>query len=151
MSFQFPHLGMETGKLSLKTGNQSGNSMETTSLKALAHKVLQRNSKGNSTETDSFHEGKPEGVKVSTQGPDRMAYKIYSEILQDHLWVVESASDMHSLRAQGVTEAIYTAQEIAELKGADKEQLQAVHKAKTVFPYSVIINSKKEVKNGNNY
>ena len=39
--------------------------METTSLKALANKVLQRNKKGNSMEIKSFHTGKPEGLKVS--------------------------------------------------------------------------------------
>ena len=39
--------------------------METISLKSLAEKVLQRNQLGNSLETQSFHTGKLEGVKVS--------------------------------------------------------------------------------------
>lgn len=49
-----------------KIGNQEGNSMETTSLKALANKVLQRNQEGNSMETECFQGRKLKGEKVST-------------------------------------------------------------------------------------
>lgn len=40
---------------------------ETITLKALAHKVLERNQQGNLTETESFHNGKLRGEKVSNE------------------------------------------------------------------------------------
>lgn len=41
--------------------------MKTVSLKALANKVLQRNSQRNLVETKGFHRGKLEGEKVSNE------------------------------------------------------------------------------------
>ncbi|OGW38229.1 MAG: hypothetical protein A2Y97_13920 [Nitrospirae bacterium RBG_13_39_12] len=110
--------------------------METLSLKALANKVLQRNTQGNLVETkgktnENFHH-----KKVSN---GRAAYKIYSEILQAYLWVVDTDEDMHSLRAsQDVSEAIYTADEIKKLKGLSSEPLREIHKVKEVFENSKI-------------
>lgn len=70
----------------------------------------------------------------------RVAYRIYSELLQTHLWVCETDKDMHSLRtSQGITEAIYTADEIRKLKGMNRESLKAIHKVKEVFENSEII------------
>ena len=70
---------------------------------------------------------------------EKVAYKVYSEILQAYLWVVDTDEDMHSLRAsQGVSEAIYTADEIKKLKGLSSESLREIHKVKEVFENSKI-------------
>lgn len=68
----------------------------------------------------------------------RVAYRIYSELLQTHLWVCETDHDMHSLRAEGVAEPIYTGEEIRKLKGMDNAGLKAIHTVKTVFENSRI-------------
>jgi hypothetical protein len=69
----------------------------------------------------------------------RVAYRIYSEILQAHLWVVDIDGDRKALRvSENVTEAIYTADEIWKLKGMDKEGLKAVHRVKNVFKNSMV-------------
>lgn len=67
---------------------------------------------------------------------EKVAYKVYSEILQTYLWVVDTDEDMHSLRGHGISEAIYTADEIKRLKGMDKDSLKAIHKVKEVFENS---------------
>jgi len=74
---------------------------------------------------------------------EKVAYKVWSEILQTYLWIVDTDEDMHSLRSQGISEAIYIAEEIKKLKGMDKEGLKAVHQVKKVFPESSI----EEIKN----
>jgi hypothetical protein len=68
----------------------------------------------------------------------RVAYRIYSEILQAFLWVVDTDEDMKALRGKNVTEPIYTADEIRKLKGIDKEDLKKIHKVKEVFENSKI-------------
>jgi hypothetical protein len=68
----------------------------------------------------------------------KAAFRIYSEILQAYLWVVDTDEDMHSLRAKGVTGAIYTHHEIKELKKLSKEDLKEIHKVKEVFPESTV-------------
>ncbi len=65
----------------------------------------------------------------------RIAVKVYSEILQAYLWVVDTDEDMHS---QGVSEAIYTADEIKKLKGLSQDSLREIHKVKEVFENSKI-------------
>lgn len=65
-------------------------------------------------------------------------YKIYSELLGCCLWVVADDEDMRSLRLQGISEAVYTADEIKKLKGIDKDSLKAVHKVKEVFEDSKV-------------
>lgn len=114
--------------------------METISLKALAYKVLERNLKGNFSETTEKPDGNFEG-KISPI--NRVAYKVYSEILQAYLWVVYDSvvydsEDMKVLREQGVTEAIYTRHDIAELKKLPKEALKDIHRVKEVFKDSKI-------------
>ena len=108
--------------------------METNSLKALALKVIQRNQKGNSLETKEKKHGNLEGEKF----PLRTAYKIYSEILHAYLLVADTDEDIHSLRFQGVSEAIYTADEIRKLKGMDAEGLRAIHQIKKIFKDSTV-------------
>ena len=71
---------------------------------------------------------------------DKVAYKVYSEILQAYLWVVETDQDMHFLRSQGITEAIYIAdEEIKKLKGLSKDSLKEIHKVKETFDKSQIM------------
>lgn len=68
-----------------------------------------------------------------------VAYRVYSEILQAYLWVVDTDEDMKALKASDkVTEAIYTHDEIRKLKGIDKEALKAVHRAKEIFQDSQV-------------
>jgi hypothetical protein len=69
----------------------------------------------------------------------RIAYKVYSEILGANLWVIADERDMEALRAsQGITESIYTSQEIKKLKGVPKDALKNLHKAKKVFSEAII-------------
>jgi hypothetical protein len=82
-------------------------------------------------------------VKLLNEGKitfaEKAAYKVYSNILQAYLWVVDTDEDMHSLRAsQGITEAIYTADEIKELKKLPKEALKVINRVKEVFLMSTI-------------
>lgn len=73
------------------------------------------------------------------QPVEKVAYRIYSEILQAYLWVVDTDQDMHLLRAsQGITEAIYSHDEIKELRKLSKEDLKENHKVKEIFPESTI-------------
>jgi hypothetical protein len=66
----------------------------------------------------------------------RIAYKVYSEILQGYLWVVDTDADMHLLRSKGISEAVYTKNEIRKLTGMDKDSLRAIHKVKETFENS---------------
>jgi hypothetical protein len=68
-----------------------------------------------------------------------LAVKVWSEILQDYLWVVDTDKDMHSLRAsQGASEAIYTSGEVKKLKGLSKDSLREIHKVKEIFKDSKV-------------
>jgi len=68
----------------------------------------------------------------------KVAYKVYSEVLQAYLWVVDTEKDIHTLRSQGIAEVIYTHHEIKELKKVSKEDLKEIHKVKEVFENSKI-------------
>jgi hypothetical protein len=78
---------------------------------------------------------------------EKVAYKVYSEILQAYLWVVETDEDMHSLKFKVVSEAIYTGEEIRKLKGLDKDSLKVIHKVKEVFEGSKVEEITRKVKN----
>lgn len=67
-----------------------------------------------------------------------VAYKVYSEILEAYLWVVNTDEDMHSLRSQGITESIYTGDELCKLKNVNKGTLKSIHEIKKVFETSRI-------------
>jgi len=69
---------------------------------------------------------------------EKVAYRIYSEILEAFLWVVDTDEDMKSLRDRNITEPIYTADEIRKLKGIDREDFKGVQKVKEVFENSKI-------------
>lgn len=68
----------------------------------------------------------------------RVAYKVYSEVLQVYLWVVADDRDIRSLRTTGVNEAIYTGNEIETLRGKDKDSLRAIQKVKQAFDDSKV-------------
>ncbi|MDA8104750.1 MAG: hypothetical protein M0Z71_05165 [Nitrospiraceae bacterium] len=73
----------------------------------------------------------------SNKRPERAAVKIYSEILQAFLWVVQDETDKKTMRERGSTrETIYSKDEVRALKGKGSDHLRAVHEAKTIFPYS---------------
>ena len=119
--------------------------METISLKALAYKVLQRNSQGNFLETAKKEDGNLERnlhekiISNEKVSPLRgAAYRVYSDLLQAYLWVVDTDQDMHSLMSQGISEAIYSADEIRKLRGISKDSLKEIHKVKEIFPKSKI-------------
>jgi len=69
---------------------------------------------------------------------ERVAYRIYSEILEAVLWVVDTDEDMRTLKDRNITEPIYTADEIRKLKGINKEDIKKVHKVKEVFENSKV-------------
>ena len=91
---------------------------------------------------------KEEAIPLIEEGKitpiERVAYKVYSEILQAYLWVVDTDRDMLPLRSQGVSEAIYTVDEIKILKSLGKDSLKEIHKVKEVFPESTV----EELKDG---
>lgn len=73
----------------------------------------------------------------------KVAYKVYSEVLKAFLWVVVDDKDRETIRAsQGVSEAIYSYDEIKEPRKLSKEDIKEIHKVKETFPESSI----KEVK-----
>jgi hypothetical protein len=69
---------------------------------------------------------------------EKTAYKVYSEILESYLWIINTDEDRHSLRAKGIKEAIYSQAEIKRLKGIDKDSLKAIHKVKETFENSKV-------------
>lgn len=76
---------------------------------------------------------------------EKVAYRIYSNILQAYLWVVADNNDREAVRAsQDVTEAIYSHDEIKELKGLNKDSLIEIHKVKEVFEQSKVMECKKK-------
>ncbi|MGQ9571049.1 MAG: hypothetical protein ACUVUQ_09475 [Thermodesulfovibrionales bacterium] len=91
-------------------------------------------------------------IKLLNEGKitpiENVAYKVYSDILEAYLWIVDTDHDMHSLRSQGVSEAIYTADEIKKLRGLSKESLKEIHKVKEVFPESTVEEINRHSKEG---
>ena len=85
---------------------------------------------------------KDKAIKLIEQGKitpvEKIAYRIYSELLGCHLWIVETHRDMGALRWQGISETIYTRDEMKELRGISKESLKAIQKIKEVFDNSKV-------------
>jgi len=71
----------------------------------------------------------------------RFVYRIYSEILGCHLWIIETDEDINYLRDQGhgTSEAVYTTDEIKKLKSLDKSSLKHIHEVKEIFSGSEIL------------
>lgn len=68
----------------------------------------------------------------------RVAYRIYSNILEAFLWVVQDDAGAEEIRAEGITGAVYTGEEIRKLRCMDKEGLKAIHNFKEVFQGSTV-------------
>ena len=81
-------------------------------------------------------------IKLLNEGKitsvEKVAYKVYSEILQGYLWIVDTDHDLSSFGDRGITEAIYTGDEIKKLKRIDKDVLKELHKVKEVFENSIV-------------
>jgi predicted DNA-binding antitoxin AbrB/MazE fold protein len=75
---------------------------------------------------------------------EKVACKVYSELLETYLWVVDTDQDMGNLKSQGVSEAIYSHDEIRKLKGLSKDSLKEIHKVKEVFEDSKIEEIKRD-------
>ncbi len=73
-------------------------------------------------------------------------YRIYSEILNDYLWIVEIDHDKGQLLSEGVQEPIYTHDEIKEMKGKriPKDHLEQIHECKRVFKKSIVEDVKRK-------
>lgn len=78
--------------------------------------------------------------KDSRRETDRIAVRVYSEILGCYLWIIETDQDLHTLRSQGKTEPAYTINEIRQLKDLSKGSLKDLNQIKETFPMSIIEN-----------
>ncbi|MBF0344581.1 MAG: hypothetical protein HQL06_10170 [Nitrospirae bacterium] len=67
--------------------------------------------------------------------------RIFSKVLNCHVWIVPDADEVKRLRASGVTETIYTIDETRFLRGSKPEHLKAVNEVKTVFSDSRVVSS----------
>jgi hypothetical protein len=55
-----------------------------------------------------------------------IAVKVWSELLQAHLWVVADEEDIKLFRTHGLRGEIYTADEIRKLNCMDRDSLKAL-------------------------
>jgi hypothetical protein len=74
----------------------------------------------------------------------RVAYKVWSEPLNSFLWVCASDEDMQFLRSKNIKDAIYTNNEIKELKKLPKEGLKDIQRIKEIFENAKIMTVKGE-------
>lgn len=56
-----------------------------------------------------------------------VAVKVWSELLQAHLWVVADKKDIEVFTTNGLTGEIYTADEIRKLNCMDRDSMKALH------------------------
>ena len=56
-----------------------------------------------------------------------IAVKVWSELLQAHLWVVADEEDIKVFTTHGLRGEIYTSDEILELNCMDKGSMKAIH------------------------
>jgi hypothetical protein len=68
-----------------------------------------------------------------------VAVKIYSKILDAELWIVADGRDMEALQREQITDAIYTASELKELKGNAPKHIRSIHNVKREFPGSEVV------------
>jgi hypothetical protein len=59
-----------------------------------------------------------------------VAVKVWSELLQAHLWVVADEEDIELFTIHGLRGEIYTADEIRKLNCMDRDSMKALH---TIF------------------
>jgi hypothetical protein len=58
---------------------------------------------------------------------NHIAVKIWSELLQAHLWVVADEEDIELFTTHGLRGEIYTTDEIRKLNCMDRDSLKALH------------------------
>ena len=58
----------------------------------------------------------------------RVAVKVWSELLQAHLWVVASEEDVELFTTHGLKGEIYTSDDIQKLNCMDGDSMKALHK-----------------------
>ena len=77
----------------------------------------------------------------------RRTYKIYSKILDEHLWIAANEAEMKKLIDEGTTEIIYTQDEVLKLKSQNlsDDAIKDIHKFKKSFRGSTI----DEIEKGN--
>lgn len=82
-------------------------------------------------QTEIIEIAKPKKNKVL----EKKAYRIYSKILEDYLWIVATDKERKELVTEGINDVIYTQEEVSKLMGEDvtKEGLVAIHKVKKAF------------------
>ena len=70
----------------------------------------------------------------------RKSYKIHSRIIADYLWIVADKNELQGLVDEGITDTIYTLEEVSRMidEGVTKEELKSIHKVKNTFPSSII-------------
>ena len=56
-----------------------------------------------------------------------VAVKIWSEPMQAHIWVVADEEDIKVFKIHGLTDTIYTADEIQSLNCLDRDSLKDLH------------------------
>ena len=56
-----------------------------------------------------------------------VAVKVWSELLQAHLWVVADEEDIELFTIHGLRGEIYTADEIRKLNCMDRDSMKALH------------------------
>ncbi len=79
----------------------------------------------------------------------RTAYRIYSRVLECHLWVVADEKELETMREEGISEPIYTQGDIEKMKekGLTREGLKAIHEVKKVFDRSRV----EDIKSGEQF
>jgi hypothetical protein len=70
-------------------------------------------------------------------------FRIWSELLQDHILVCPSDDMAKSMRAKGGADVVYSMRELKELyKVVDVEGIREIHKAKKIFEQGMIVETK---------
>ena len=77
---------------------------------------------------------------------EKKAYKIYSKILDDCLWIVANGKELQELVDEGIKGTIYTREEVSRMidEGVSKEGLKAIHKVKKSFTGAMVENIENE-------
>lgn len=141
--------------------------METISLKALSRKVLERNLKGNSRETEAKRQGnleaKKEGESFHVVHDGNMTetdlqkmplsdfekvgliLKVWSEVLKEPVYFVSSEAVLNRSPLDAVA---YTGQELQAMLDMAPEEVKAAHEVKRVFHKTKVIEHRKGAVNG---
>lgn len=85
----------------------------------------------------------PEKALTIPTKPERGALRIYSALLDVHLWYVADDRAADVLRTSGgVSDPVYTLAEIRWLRGQSKETLKTVHETKSAFIDAKVVSAK---------